>query len=59
MDERFGAGFTQKVQEALLALNTDEHQEILELFSTDRFIATENDNYQAIEDVARGLGIIR
>ena len=59
MDERFGSGFTQKVQEALLALNTDEHQEILELFSTDRFIATENDNYQAIEDVARGLGIIR
>lgn len=59
LDGEFGAGFTQKVQEALLALNTGEHQEILELFSTEGFITTENDNYQAIENVARGLGIIR
>lgn len=59
MDEQFGEGFTQKVQEALLALNTGEHSEILELFSTERFIATENDNYQAIKDVALSLGIIK
>ncbi|NQW23243.1 MAG: putative selenate ABC transporter substrate-binding protein [SAR202 cluster bacterium] len=59
MDERFGEGFTQKVQDALLALNTSEHSEILELFSTERFIATKNDNYQAIKDVALGLGIIK
>ena len=59
LDEKFGVGFTRKVQEALLALSTEEHGEILELFSTERFIATENDNYRAIEEVARGLGIIK
>lgn len=59
LDQEFGLGFTQKVQEALLALSADEHEEILALFSTERFITTENDNYEAIEDVARGLGIIR
>ena len=59
LDEVYGDGFTNKVQAALLALNTQEHGEILELFSTERFIATENDNYQAIEKVARELGIIQ
>ncbi len=59
LDEVYGDGFTNKVQAALLALNTQEHGEILELFSTERFIATENDNYQAIESVARELGIIQ
>ena len=59
LDEVYGDGFTNKVQAALLALNTQEHAEILELFSTERFIATENDNYQAIESVARELGIIQ
>ena len=58
-DEVYGDGFTDKVQAALLALNPQEHGEILELFSTERFIATENDNYQAIESVARELGIIQ
>jgi len=59
LDEKFGAGFTRKVQEALLALSAEEHGEILGLFSTERFITTENDNYQAIEEVARDLGIIK
>lgn len=59
MDQEFGAGFTQKVQEAFLALSKDEHQDILELFSTERFIVTGNENYLVIEKVARDLGIIR
>ncbi len=59
LDEVYGDGFTDRVQAALLALNAQEHGEILELFSTERFIATENDNYQAIESVARELGIIQ
>ena len=59
LDEVYGDGFTDRVQAALLALNPQEHGEILELFSTERFIATENDNYQAIESVARELGIIQ
>lgn len=59
LDEVYGDGFTDRVQAALLALNTQEHGEILELFSTDQFIPTENANYQAIESVARELGIIQ
>ena len=56
-DEKFGAGFTQRVIDAFLALGPNQ-QEILDLFDTDSFIETENGNYQAIEEVARGLGLI-
>ena len=59
LDEIYGEGFTDKVRQALLDLDLDEHGEILELFSTERFIPTSNDNYQAIEDVARELEIIK
>ncbi len=59
LDEVYGDGFTDRVQAALLALNTQEHGEILELFSTEQFIPTENANYQAIESVARELDIIQ
>ena len=59
LDEVYGDGFTDRIQAALLALNPQEHGEILELFSTERFIATENDNYRAIEQVARELEIIQ
>ena len=52
-------GFTDKIRQALLDLNPEEHGEILDLFSTKRFIPTSNDNYQAIEDVARELEIIK
>ncbi len=59
LDDVYGEGFTNRVQATLLALNPQDHGEILELFSTERFIATENDNYLAIEQVARELGIIQ
>ncbi len=59
LDQVYGEGFTERIQAALLALNPSDHGEILELFSTEKFIATTNSNYQAIEDVARGLGLIR
>jgi phosphonate transport system substrate-binding protein len=36
-----------------------EQAEILELFQAEGFIESNNDNYQAIEDVAKGLGIIQ
>ena len=59
LDEVYGEGFTGKIRQALLDLNPEEHGEILELFSTEKFITTSNDNYQAIEDVARELEIIK
>ncbi|MFG6116055.1 putative selenate ABC transporter substrate-binding protein [Halobacillus sp. MO56] len=58
VNETFGKGTKQKVKEALL--NMDEEQEdILKLFHTDRFIATKNENYQAIKEVAEALEIIK
>ncbi len=59
LDEVYGEGFTDKIRQALLDLNPEEHGEILDLFSTKGFIPTSNDNYQAIEDVARELEIIK
>jgi phosphonate transport system substrate-binding protein len=59
LDRVYGAGFTEKLQKALLALNAEKYPEIMELFTANRFIATSNDNYKALEDVARGLGMVR
>ena len=59
LDEIYGEGFTDKVQQALLDLNVDEHGEILALFSTEKFIETHNGNYDSIETVARNLGLIK
>jgi phosphonate transport system substrate-binding protein len=59
LDQVYGEGFTDKFQRALLDLNLQEHAEILELFSTEKFIPTNNANYQAIEDVGRQLELIQ
>ena len=59
LDEMYGEGFSKKLQKALLDLNPQEHTEILELFNTNKFIITNNENYQAIEDVGRQLEIIK
>ena len=59
LDEVYGDGFVDKISEALLALNTGEHRGLLELFSTENFIETRNENYQELEEVARGLGMVQ
>lgn len=59
VENEFGQGFTKSLKDALLSLNPVEHGEILDLFSTQKFIASHNDNYAEIETVARSLGIIR
>lgn len=59
MDSRFGEGFTQKVRQALLSIDSGDNSEILELFSAQGFVPTSNDNYSAIKTVAEELGIIR
>ena len=62
VDEKYGKGVVEKIKSALLELdvaNGGPEAEIMEAFQADRFIPTTNDNYQAIERVARELGIIR
>ena len=61
LDDEFGDGMTDKLTNALLAIdaaNGGRHAEIAAAFQTDRFIETNNGNYQEIEDVAVDLGII-
>lgn len=58
LDKEFGEGTKEKVQKALLAMGEDQ-QDILDFFATDSFIATNNDNYKAIREVAKSLGIIK
>lgn len=62
LDERFGEGTRQRIEQALLELTATmgtEQAELLELFATDRFVPTRNENYAAIRSVAEGLGILR
>jgi phosphonate transport system substrate-binding protein len=59
LDQRYGDGFTKKLQQALLDLNPQDNADILELFSTQKFIVAKNDDYKAIEDVGRQLGMIQ
>ena len=61
LDDRFGDGFGDELVAALTSLDaTDEDQQaILELFGAGSFIVTSNENYDAIEAVARDVGLIR
>ena len=60
-DSTFGDGFTQRLQDALISLDPSVEigAEILELFNAEAFVETTNENYGAIEEIARGLDIIR
>lgn len=59
LDGVYGQGTTEALIDALLGMGDGpEDQRVLELFGTDRFVPTENDNYAAIETVARSLGLI-
>ena len=61
LDERFGEGFTDKLQSALLDLSADTENgaKILELFGAERFIPAKDEDYVMIETVGRQLGKIR
>ena len=58
LDVELGDGFTLRVQNALVSPDGSD-QDVLDLFSTDSFIESQNENYQAIQDVAKSLGIIQ
>lgn len=57
IDDIFGEGTKEKVKSALLSFGTD-NPELMELFQDDSFIESNNDNYDAILNVAESLGII-
>ena len=61
LDDRYGDGTLQAIEDALFALNAEigeDEAELLTLFATDSFVATINSNYTAIQSVAEQLGIL-
>jgi phosphonate transport system substrate-binding protein len=60
LDERFGAGFGDKVRDALLALDASdpEQAEILELFGAKRFVTSSPSDHAEIERAARVDGLL-
>lgn len=58
--ERFGDDFITRVSQAFTQLDIDnpDHKEILDLFSAQAFIVTENGNYLQIESIGQEIGLI-
>ena len=54
VDNTFGAGFKEKVKQAILGL---EDKEILGFFARSKFIPCSNGQYKPIEDVAAAAGL--
>lgn len=59
--ERYGEEFVDLVTQSFtqLEINNPDHKEILDLFSAEKFILTENGNYIQIESVGREIGLIK
>jgi phosphonate transport system substrate-binding protein len=59
--ERYGEDFIERVTQAFTQLNVNnpDHAEILDLFSAEKFIVTQNGNYIEIETVGREIGKIK
>jgi phosphonate transport system substrate-binding protein len=55
VDQRFGAGFKDRVRAALLAIDDPQ---ILEIFPRTRFIPASNGDYAPMEAAARALGLL-
>jgi phosphonate transport system substrate-binding protein len=61
IQEKYGEGFVQKVQQAFLNLDPSipSEKEILDLFDTERFILTNNKNYIPIEEISKEIDLIQ
>ncbi len=58
VEDVFGKGTKEKVKDALLSITGDQ-KDIADLFQTDKFVETKNENYKKIEQVAKELEIIK
>ena len=61
LDKRFGAGFTAKLQNAILSWRPSdpEQKQILSLFGAQQFTGANANAYGQIEQVGRQIGKIR
>ncbi len=61
VEQKYGKEFVEKLQQAFLNLDPSipNEKEILDLFNTSRFIQTDNQNYNAIEQISKQLNLIQ
>jgi len=59
-DQRFGAGFTDRLRTAVLAIGGDDPEQaaLLTLYGAKSFVATDPANYQEIEAIGRKLKLV-
>jgi phosphonate transport system substrate-binding protein len=60
--DKYGKDAKESIKKALLEMSLDKggsQAEALKFFQTEKFIETKNDNYKAIEEVAKGLKMIK
>jgi phosphonate transport system substrate-binding protein len=60
-NERFGAGFTDKLRTAILGLSTTDtgQAKLLELYGAKKFLPTSPENYREIEEIGRSLKLVQ
>lgn len=62
IDKIYGAGTKEKIKQAIISMSTDKggsQAEVLKFFQTDKFVETKNENYKAIEEVGKKLGMVK
>lgn len=61
VEERYGAGFVERVRRSFLELDpaAPEERRILALFGAERFVPAEDGDYRRIEEIGREIGKIR
>jgi phosphonate transport system substrate-binding protein len=62
IDKVYGEGTKQKIKDALLSMRLDkggDQAEALKFFQTENFVETKNENYKAIEEVGKSLGMVK
>ncbi len=59
-DERFGAGFTDKLTQAFVDLSatSPDQAKVLDLYGAGKFVTTKADNYREIEEIGRKRKLI-
>lgn len=61
LDERLGAGFTDRARSVLLAIDgsTEQEQQILELFGAGRFVGVEPGDHREIVEAGQTTGLLK
>ncbi|MFM7641914.1 MAG: putative selenate ABC transporter substrate-binding protein [Cyanobium sp.] len=61
LDSRFGSGFTNRLQQAILSWRQSDPDQktVLELFGAQQFTTARPQDYKRIEEVGRQVGLIR